>query len=199
MMVENMQAPTERQNWEGPMAMAQLPRVTEILREAGLIDTTWFTERGANRGTAVHAACQFLDEGDLDLMTLDPQIEGYVRAYDAWRHDSGIMGAEWIECPRQDPMGLYRGTPDRVLVTRLRAVWDLKTGGYQTWVSLQLAAYVNMLPDPYSYSRYGLYLSANGTYTVKEFPKTEYAADLSVFLSALNIVNWKRRANGNRK
>ena len=172
--------------------MSPLPRVTEVLKGAGLIDTQWFTEEGAARGTAVHTACQYLDEGDLDLTTLDPRIEGYVRAYDAWRRDSGvIVGADWIECPQQDPRGLYRGTPDRILTTRPRKLIDLKTGSYQAWVALQLAAYVNMLPDPYSYSRYALYLSPDGRYSVKEFPKGEYSTDLSAFLSALNLYNWK--------
>lgn len=176
------------------MVNHNLPRVTGILKDAGLIDTSWFTEAGSNRGTAVHLACQYLDEGDLDVSSLDPQLEGYVLAYDQWRQDSGFKGAEWIECPQQDPRGLYRGTPDRILTTRPRCVWDIKTGAYQRWVSLQLAAYVNCLEDPYSYDRRALYLSPNGTYAVKEFPKTEYAADLAVFLSALNVANWKRRA-----
>lgn len=177
----------------------ELPRVTDILKEANLIDTTYMDEHGRDRGSAVHLACQYLDEGDLDVSSLDPELEGYVRSYDAWKRDSHSEGAQRIECPLQDPCGLYRGTPDRILIVRPRKLIDLKTGAPQAWVALQLAAYVNMLPDPYSYERQALYLSPDGTYSVKQFPKAEYATDLAVFMSALNIVNWKRRkTNGNR-
>jgi len=166
--------------------------VTQIIKEAGLIDTQWFTEHGRERGSAIHKACQYLDEGTLDLASLDPAIEGYVRAYDNWRRASHVEGVEYIECPLADPLGRYRGTPDRVLVARPRVVVDIKTGGYQPWVALQLAAYVNMLPDPYSYRRMALHLTVNGDYSVTEFPKAKYANDLNVFLSCLNIANWKR-------
>lgn len=176
----------------------ELPRVTEILKEAGLIDTTWMTEHGRERGTAVHLACQYYDEGTLDYGSITPEIEGYLRAYDAWKQAAGVEGFEWIECPQQDPRGLYRGTPDRILSTRPRVIWDLKSGGYLPCVSLQLAAYVNMMKDPWSYDRNALYLSSDGTYTVKQFPKSEYQTDLNVFLSALNVVTWKRGKNGRR-
>jgi hypothetical protein len=177
----------------------RLPHVTDILKEAGIVDAIWYTAGGASRGSMVHLACQLLDEGDLDLDTLDPRIEGYVRAYAAFRQETGLVGATWIECPMQDPQGLYCGTADRILTARPRKVIDLKTGGYAAWVALQLAAYTNMLPDPYSYDRVAVYLSVDGRYSIRDFPKAEYAADLSVFLSALNLVNWKRRiSNGKR-
>jgi hypothetical protein len=176
-----------------------LPRVTDILKEAGLIDTTWLTEYGRERGTAVHLACQFYDEGTLDYASVSPEIEGYLRAYDAWKRESGIQEFEWIEGPLQDPQGKYRGTPDRILVTRPRKLIDLKSGIPMDWHALQLAAYVTMLDDPYSYERLGLYLSVDGTYSVRVFPKSEYNSDLNVFLSCLNIVNWKRGKSNGRK
>jgi hypothetical protein len=145
----------------------------------------------------VHLACQYYDEGDLDFDSLDPELEGYVSAYAAWRQESGLSGSEWIECPMTDPRGLYRGTSDRIFTARPRSLWDIKTGAFQAWIALQTAAYVNMLPDPYSYSRFSVHLSPDGAYSVREFPKADYAQDLAVFLSALNIVNYKRRrSNG---
>lgn len=170
-----------------------LPRVTGILAAAGLIDTQWFTENACDRGTAVHRACQYFDEGALDWSTVGPEIEGYVRAYGQWRQDSGLTMEGWIECPMKDPRGLYCGTADRILTARPRWLVDLKTGGHFPWHALQLAAYVNMLPDPYSYRRLTVYLAADGKYTVKEYPRAEYAADLAVFMSALNVANFKRR------
>lgn len=175
-----------------PNVNTDLPRVTWILQEAGLIDTTWYTEEACNRGTLVHLACQYLDEEALDWDTVDPSIEGYVRAYGKWRHDSGNRAAQWIECPMQDPKGLYRGTADRILADRPRAILDVKTGPRQKWIALQLAAYVNMMDDPYSYRRFSLHLRQDGTYDVVEYPRAEYSRDLVVFMSALNIANWRK-------
>ena len=181
-----------------------LPRVTEILQGAGLIDTTWFTDEGCLRGTAVHAACHYLDEGDLDEDSLDPALRGYVEAYKKYWQDIGPLGNgvgnphkwEWIECPKQDPLGLYRGTPDRIAVVRPRELWDIKTGGALRWHPIQLAAYVNMLDDPYAYRRFGVYLKADGSYSVHEYPRTDYQRDLAVFMAALTLYNWRHR-NGN--
>ncbi len=178
------------------MTIQTLPRVTQILRDVGLIDTSFMTDAGRERGTAVHQCCEFWDQNDLDMDSVDPAIIGYLDSYREFRLQQPMQGA-WIELPMQDKAGLYRGTSDRVLVDRPRAVFDIKTGPYQAWHCLQLSAYVNMLPDPYSYNRIGVYLKANGKYSIKEFPKAEYARDLAVFMSCLNIYNWKEGHNGN--
>jgi len=178
-----------------------LPRVTEILKSVGLINTDWFTDEARTRGEYVHLACAYLDEGTLDVASLDPQIEGYVRAYDAWRRASGIGKIQWIETTLTDPQGRYRGTPDRVLITRPRNLVDIKSGQPMAFHKWQLSAYVSMLPDPYSYERMGVYLKNDGTYSVKVFPKADYQKDLAVFLSALNVFYAKREMenrNGNR-
>ena len=169
---------------------AGLLSVTEVLRLAGLIDTAWYTDAGRDRGTAVHLACQFLDEGDLDEGSVDPEISGYLDGYRKFKSDRGVA-PEWIETPLFKA-NLYAGTPDRVFVTRPRSLWDLKTGAPQGWHALQAAAYVHLLDDPCSYSRFGLYLKGDGSYSVREFPKGQYFSDLNVFLSALNLANWKR-------
>jgi hypothetical protein len=172
----------------------ELPRVTDILKDAGLIDTTWLTEHGRDRGSAIHLGCQFYDEHDLDEGSIDPNIVGYVEAYKKFRAESPVAEWHWIECPHQDPLGLYQGTPDRIVDVRPKAIYDVKTGCPVPATALQLAAYVNMLPDPYSYRRFAVYLKANGTYQVREYPREEYASDLRIFMSALNIYSW-RKAN----
>ena len=93
-----------------------------------------------------------------------------------------------------DKCGLYAGTPDRILLARPRELWDLKTGPYQDWHRYQGAAYINCLDDPFSYSRFGIYLKKNGSFpAVREFPKKEYVDDLRVFLAALTVYNAKSR------
>ena len=173
-----------------------LPSVTQILTEAGIINPTWYTEESMERGTIVHLACEYLDQGDLDESTIDPSIIGYIESYKKFKAHLGYT-PEWIEVPQKDPTGVYAGTPDRIIITRPRSLDDLKTGPYQHWHRLQSAAYVNTLNDSFSYERRGIYLQKDGSMAkVKVFLKSEYMSDLSAFLSCLNIINWKRRFNG---
>jgi len=167
-----------------------LPSVTTILKSVGLIDTAFYTEEGRERGRAVHLACEYYDQGDLDEDSLDPQIAGYLQAYKKWKATFGYEFT-WIEMPMQDKTGVYAGTSDRIIERRPRQLWDIKSGPYQKWHRIQSAAYVHMMDDPFSYTRLGLYLQACGKFTVREFLRAEYMADLAIFQSALNIYYFK--------
>jgi hypothetical protein len=164
-----------------------LPSVTEILEAAGLIDTAWFTEESRERGSAVHRACELFDLGELDFESLDDRIEPYVRAYIRFRASRKDLIFDWIETPMMDGARVYAGCADRILQSQERAVWDLKTGDPKPADRYQLAAYVNLLDDPFSYSRACLYLRQDATYQVREFPKDQYIYDLNVFNAALTI------------
>jgi hypothetical protein len=48
-----------------------LPSVTTILKSVGLIDASFYTIEGRERGSAVHLACEYFDQGDLDEDTLE--------------------------------------------------------------------------------------------------------------------------------
>lgn len=169
-----------------------LPSVTGILKAVGIIDTAFYTEEGRERGSAVHLACEFLDQGDLDESTIDLQIAGYVEAYKKFKSDTG-WEFDWIEAPVSDKAHTYAGTPDRILVSRPRRIIDLKTGPFQKWHAIQAAAYANCLDDFFSYSRFGVYLQGSGKYSLREYPKAEFVSDLAIFQSALNIYYWKER------
>jgi hypothetical protein len=169
-----------------------LPSVTQILKSVGIIDDSFYTEEGRERGKLVHLACEYYDQGDLDEESLDPQIKGYVDAYKNFRALTK-WEFEWIEIPLSDKAHLYAGTPDRVLLSRPRRLVDLKSGEFQRSHPIQLAAYVAALGDPFSYSRYGLYLKNDGNFSIREFPKAEFMADLSIFNSALNLYYWKEK------
>ena len=67
------------------VARVQRPSVTQILKDAGLIDTTWYTDEARERGRAVHLATQFLDEDDLDWDTVLPQYGGYLAAWERFK------------------------------------------------------------------------------------------------------------------
>lgn len=168
----------------------KLVSVTTVIKAAGLMGPMPDDPFYMQRGTAVHLVCQLHDEGDLDLNTVDPKIAGYFEGYIKFLLEHGYHDWDTIEKPIGN--GQYAGTPDRIVTKRPRSVWDIKTGDHMPWHAIQSAAYVNLLEDPFSYSRYGLYLTDDGKYSIKEFPKAEYVSDLNAFLSALNIYNWRR-------
>jgi hypothetical protein len=187
-----------------------LPSVTTIIKGAGLMagrhimeeerradDSILYEQMNTAdyllRGSYVHLACEYYDKGILDWSSLDPRIVGYVKAYADWRQ---VQAGEfdWIEIPMKEKSGKYAGTGDRILAKRPRQLWDIKTGAPQRWHKIQSAAYVNMLEDPFSYSRYCLYVRKDGTWKIDHHPKSEYLQDLAVFQSALNIFNWKKEA-----
>ena len=72
-----------------------IPSVTQVLALSGIADVSgiplYRLERAAAVGTAVHAACHFLDEDDLDLESVHPEIVGYVLAYQLFKTDTGFL------------------------------------------------------------------------------------------------------------
>lgn len=168
----------------------QLPSVTTILKDVGLLgDMPKFSDDySMTRGSFVHKACEMVDLDTLDEEQLDPALVGYVAAYKRFRAEMDIKWTE-IEKPRHDAALGFAGTPDRVAVG---VVVDLKTGAPQAWHGPQLAAYT-MLAHTAGAStlvkRYGLYLSAHGTYKLKRY---ENRSDFDVFRAAVIIYNAKR-------
>jgi hypothetical protein len=167
------------------ISMSDLPRVTEVLAEAGLIDTTWLTPEGAERGTYVHRACQYYDENDLDEDSLDAELKGYLAGWKKFRRESDIKGWTWVEWPMRGI--LYRGTPDRICVGEPSTLLDIKSGGYLPYHRWQTAAYVGLLENPYRYRRMCVYLTKTGKYSVRIFPKEDYLIDMNTFTAALNL------------
>jgi hypothetical protein len=172
------------------------PRVTAILEATGLVDYSRVPEQKIAdaqwRGSAVHLACQYLDEGTLDWSSVEPEHLPYVRAWQRFRDESGfdVEAAEQMVCSRAG----YAGRLDRR--GRLRdgslAVLDLKTGSVMPATRLQLAAYVMCLDQPYAYSRHAVRLTPEGRFSVTTYLKRELAADFAVFLHALGVYCWRK-------
>ena len=105
-----------------------VPSVTQVLADTGIIDTRWFTEESRQRGTAVHAACEFLDEGDLDESTIDPIAVPYLDAYRGFlaEHRPEIVS---VETKVHSEVYRYAGRLDRVVIMNgIASVLDIKTG-----------------------------------------------------------------------
>jgi hypothetical protein len=174
-----------------------IPGVTTILKDAGLIDYSMIPQEvllvASQRGTAVHQALQYLDDGTLDESSVDLSIAGYIEAYKRFCDESGFVPGH-IEHRVFHPAYRYAGTLDRTGVFRgssAPVLLDFKTGIVLPGHRLQLAAYTHCMPAPRRFRRCALKLNADATYRLHEFPASEYQRDVEVFLSALACVQWR--------
>ncbi|MFH1109789.1 MAG: PD-(D/E)XK nuclease family protein [Planctomycetota bacterium] len=128
-----------------------VPHVTRIIRATNCSHDFRFVDpvtlaAAQLRGEYVHRACQMLDEDDLNWATLDPRIEGYVRAWEACKHEQHLV-VEASEVRVFSEQAWFTGTLDKVCRrdggVRWTVIVDLKTGPEKySGAKLQLAAYV---------------------------------------------------------
>ena len=171
------------------------PSVTQILKDTGIIDTSWYTEEGSARGVLIHELCTAHDKGiplahfafdyDLDDYTL-----GCLKAY----HDfKKTLKPKWkvIEKHFVSKSHGFAGTPDRIgdIVfdsTLNQYIVDIKTGQPQDWHFVQLAGYwmlTNVRMETII-----LYLKPNGKWKM-DSRYCKYYEDL--FMAALKVYRWK--------
>lgn len=170
----------------------EVPGVTSILRSVGLIDTEWVSDEGLIRGTYVHQAIQFDNEGDLDESTLAPEIRLKVEAYRKWKNE---MRVEVLGCELHvfHPHLYYCGTMDlHARVQGAPYIIDLKSGTPQRWHRLQTAAYAlahqaQKGPKAERLPRAALYLQ-DGDYRWTPHP---HPFDYDGWKAALTLRNWK--------
>lgn len=175
--------------WNG----VPVPSVTQILQAEGYIDDRYYNEAARIRGTYVHVACQYLDEGGLDTENLDPIIIPYLSAYERFKQEARFV-PELIEVQRYSETYRFAGTFDRIGELDGREVLiDLKTGAKDDWHGLQLAAYTTLIDQ--ELPRYTLELRADGDYRLHAFRDP---TDRQVFLSALTGFYWKQSHGGKR-
>lgn len=198
-----------------------IPSNTEVLAEEGIIDKAFYDIAGRERGTRVHLACWYADEGRLDWETVAPEERPYVRAFEAFKRET-----EWVTDINELPTWGSPGFGTRLdllgvgifqiagVFARRRAVIDIKSGHVPAWVDLQTAGqmvavkeriqaqdepwaqtleYVN--GHPYPELRFALQLRKDGTYRLKQFddPHAEDA-----FRGIIHQYHWKLR-NGLHK
>jgi len=168
----------------------ELISVTTALKEAGMVDTAWFSLDAAERGTYVHQACDLLDDDNLGSYL--PTVNGYVDAYRQFQQD---LNPAWMQRERAvcDAVLGYAGTLDRAGYLRGRwSLLDIKTGPPAPWHGLQLAAYARLAlsPDGLKPDRFDLYLTKHGTYRLV---KQDARTDEGEFLAALTVAKYRRR------
>lgn len=165
-----------------------LPSVTQILKSAGLIpESGWSSVRAMSRGTLVHTACHYDDEGDLDEATLTESLRGYVEAWRKFKREVKLLEIVAIEERVWHPTYLFAGTLDRrVRINGRLGIIDIKTGQRQPWHSLQLGGY--SLTQKELHRRYAVRLASDGNYRLDEYNDPN---DTTAFLAALSVHNWK--------
>jgi hypothetical protein len=174
---------------------AVIPSVTQILKAEGFIGSAWYSSGAAARGTAVHAAIHYLTEGDLDESSVPPAIAGYLEAWKAFTA-AGVFKAIMAETPLASTGYRFAGTVD-VIGTGFGgdALIDIKTGPWQSWHDLQLAAYATLAAEhghcaPGAETRI-LQLSADGKFKLHA-PKTPRRDAFKVFVAARQTYQWKK-------
>lgn len=170
--------------------MSNYVRVTGVLAAMGFVDTRWFTELGRDRGSAVHAACEYDDAGDLDETTVDPMVLPYL---EGWRKFRKHAQPRWtaIEKRVSNETWRYTGTPDRVgTIGGKHVVVDIKSGAKDSWHRLQLAAYQGCMEDPFRFERWVVRLTGAGKFSLDTYTLATYQPDFSVFCSAVNVYRW---------
>jgi len=172
-----------------------VPSVTTILSALKL---TWWPDDPAAlaRGTAVHQACRFLDENDLDQKSLDPMVLPYVDAWAKCKRELKVKIMA-IEQPVVDWTLGYGGTPDRKLkINGELFVADLKTGEIADSVALQTVAYGALVANGKPVGRIGIQLKPDGSYSTRQFPASEWYRDYRAFLGAMSLYQWMKWRNG---
>ncbi len=147
-----------------------LPSITQILKECGYVDDTYYTEEHRYRGQYVHWCVRLINENNLDWDDVHPEFRGYCDAYVKAVKELNIVPISFEE-PLYHSVLHFAGTPDIVAED---ALWELKTGAIMKWAGLQTAGQEILAqvkwPRPKPRRRFGLRLNKDGTYEKpKEF------------------------------
>jgi len=179
------------------------PSVTQLLQEFGLIDFTGVPrdriEHKRQIGTAVHLACRYLDDNNLDESTVAKPLVPYIEAYKKFREIVPFEpNDELTETPLRSKKWRFCGTPDR------QGLWTCHVGGEEalvdlkcTWVMYrsvgpQLRGYKILIEENYPIKikkMYGLQLKPTGNFDLVEFKDR---TDENDFLACVHLY-WAKR------
>ncbi len=160
-------APTHTYSLDGRV----VPGVTAILKQAGIIDDTWFNPEARDRGTAIHQAIHWHEHGSLDNSSIDSRIMPYFAAYLEFRKLAGfvpIHSEKILYCHRYDfacRIDVFGRFHDGV-----EALIEFKTGVRPKWVDIQLAGQQQACIDNglHPTRLYSLELRGNGRFDLRQ-------------------------------
>lgn len=178
--------------WKG----SPVPSVTQVLAPlesfAGV--PAEILEAAREFGTHAHLACHLDNIGQLDEDSLDPALAPYLAGWRAFKAETGfaVTGSEARLYHRS--LG-YAGTADAIGVLYDKVtVIDIKSGAVPATVGCQLAAYQAAAEQDgiKIKRRLCVQLLGDGRYKLHE---QKDAADLSIFVSCLNLHKWLTKRN----
>ena len=170
----------------------EIPSVTTILKDAGMVDYSFCTEFARERGSMAHKAIHFDMENDLDETSLNPMLVGYVQAARAVVRDlrlTTLAVERRLHSPLMDVAGTldYLGEADGKI-----HLIDWKTGDPPPAVALQLAAYADLLHEDDGTRvarRIAARLRQDGTYTLVHYTDRH---DIAKFRAAVQVAAWRK-------
>jgi len=171
----------------------EVPGVTTILYEAGLIEKAHYNEHARARGVAVAKAIELYLRNDLDHDSIHPEVRPYFDSFIGFcRVSRFVFEVSLIEKPLIHTILRFGGKPDLPAYTPdgLPCVIDIKTGAPASWHPLQTALYAILLRDVAKFGvirRYCLYLCGKGLIEHTD------PDDEKIALSALTLSHFKRR------
>lgn len=181
MMLPELDEATHRYSIDGRTVIS----VTQVMQQGGIIDPSWYTEEARDRGTAVHAAIHYLNEGTLDYATIDPLIIPFLKAYVRFTRIGGFKPLLYEKICYSDAhdyatrIDIYGQWP-----TGTHSLIEIKTGRRPKWVPIQLAAQrqaaleSGLCPS----SLYSLTLDGSGDFRLNQETQSDA---LPLFLAAL--------------
>ena len=170
----------------------EIPGATTILAEAGLINRKYHNDFARDRGKAVAMAIELWLHNDLDLSTVDPEVDPYLQDFIGFGMNSNFKPElSLVEKPLIHELLRFGGIPDLTgYMNGEPCVIDIKTGGKELWHKIQTVFYSILLRDVAGFKvkkRYALYLCGVGL-----IPHTD-KNDERVAMACLTVAQWKRR------
>ncbi|KKN68338.1 hypothetical protein LCGC14_0452140 [marine sediment metagenome] len=172
--------------------------VTQVLETVGISDFSMvpakILERAQNYGTAVHKTIELFEKNELDEDSLDLRLVEVLEQWKTFKKDLNVN----ILLSEQKLFSLkycYAGTMDAVLTLDHGpiSILDIKTGQSYPSHQIQTSAYEQLWREnrsdkhPRLVNRYTLLISDESYQLVPNTTKN----DLNVFLSAVQVVNYK--------
>lgn len=177
----------------------EIPSVTAILKNAGLINygaegSELKNEDYMMRGKVAHKCCELYEKGTLDLSTVDETILPYLEGYKKFKADTGYK-SEKTELILYHTERKFGGTLDGIgRIRGDKTLIEIKTGSYQPWHKLQVAAYRACLAGEYETTKdFVLELKDNATYTLHKIPYE--VTEEMIFYSLVNLYYWRKNNN----
>jgi hypothetical protein len=183
---------------------ASILGVTETLKLAGIIEYPFVPAEYLERGRLVHNMIHAWFDRDLKL-PVPEWLAPYKEGVENFVAETGFDALYW-EVKMHSVTHRYAGMCDAIGTMRgqkLPVIVDWKTGHVDSWVALQTAAYVQMVPQKHAklgqlYHRIGVQIAPNlhkgRNYSCTHFPITTLPMDTQVFNHAHAVAKWKKAA-----